>query len=104
MFEDRKSKLITTTIAERLDALSHKSFDDLADLPDMSSEELNFERTKVTISVWHDILPSRDHRVVVQAYKRGFLGLWGHMFVDGFVVTARNEKRALNPEERWPFT
>jgi hypothetical protein len=96
------SNLITASIRERRDALSHKSFDDLTHLADLSSEQLNLNGTKVTISVWHDNLPSGDHRIVVQAYKPGFLGI-GRMQADGFVVNARDEKRALTVEEWAPF-
>ena len=92
------SNLITASIRERRDALSHKSLDDLTHLAGLSSEQLHFNGTNVTISVWHGYLPSGDHRIVVQAYKPGFLGI-GRMQADGFAVNACNEKRALTMEE-----
>jgi hypothetical protein len=95
--------LISKVVGERLHAVSHKTFDELSKLPEMSSEELVFRSRKVTVSVWHDVLRSGDHRIVVQAYRRGWLGI-GRTYAEGFVVNSREEKRALAPAERWPFT
>ena len=94
---------INTTVRERLDALSLKTFEELTELPSQSSEELILQGNKLTLSVWHDVLASQDHRIVVQVYKPGMLSI-GRMQADGFVVNSRNEKRALTVEEWAPFS
>ena len=43
-------------IRERLAALTVKSFDELAALPNTSTEELLRDGTKMFVSVWHDVL------------------------------------------------
>ena len=94
---------INTTVRERIKILSSKTFTELADLPSQSSEEIVLQGIKLTISVWHDVLASQDHRIVVQVYRPGILGI-GYMQADGFVVNTHNEKRALTMEEWAPFS
>lgn len=91
------------TVRERVNALSLKTYEELARLPSQSSEDLILQGNKITLSVWHDVLSSQDHRIVVQAYKPGKFGV-GRMHADGFVVNDRNEKRALTLEEWAPFS
>lgn len=97
------SNTIKAIIRERLNVLSSKEFVELRELPSQTSEEIVLQGTKLTLSVWHDVLASQDHRIVVQAYKPGMLGI-GRMQADGFVVSSRNEKRPLTVEEWAPFS
>jgi hypothetical protein len=97
------SNAIKAIVRERLNVLSSKEFVELRELPSQTSEEIVLQGTKLTLSVWHDLLPSQDHRIVVQVYKPGVLGI-GRMHADGFVVSSRNEKRALSLEEWAPFS
>lgn len=94
---------VTAAVSRKLAALSAKSYDELAGLPDQGSEEIDLEGTRVTLAVWHDVLPSKEHLIAVQAYKPGKLGI-GRMHVDGFVVNSRNEQRRLTQDEWAPFT
>ncbi len=79
------------------------SFNDLAALPSVVSEDVVLSGKKHTVSVWHDILESGDHRVVVQLYQHGVLGV-GQMYAEGFVVNNKNERRELTQEEWEPFS
>lgn len=94
---------INETVRERLNILSSKTFTELTDLPSQSSEEIVLRETKLTISVWHDVLVSQDHRIVVQVYRPGMFGI-GYMHADGFIVNSRNERRGLTVEEWAPFS
>lgn len=96
-------KAINETVRERLNILSSKTFTELTDLPSQSSEEIVLQGTKLTISVWHDVLGSQDHRIVVQVYRPGMFGI-GYMHADGFIVNSRNERRKLTVEEWAPFS
>lgn len=90
-------------VNERLRALKAMSFIDLTALPSVVSEDVALSEKKHTVSVWHDILGTGDHRVVVQLYQHGVLGI-GQMYAEGFVVNNRNERRELTQEEWEPFS
>lgn len=90
-------------VRRRLIVLSLMRFNDLAQLPNLHSEDIVWKGTKFVLSVWHDILSSQEHRVVVQAYKPGILGT-GRMQADGFAISSQNEKRPLTLEEWAPFS
>lgn len=94
---------INTTVRERLNVQSSKTFTELTEIPSQSSEEIVQQGTTLTISVWHDVLASQDHRIVVQVYRPGLLGV-GYMHADGFIINSHNEKRALSVEEWAPFS
>jgi len=98
-----RQQAITVAVSDRLNLLSAKRFEDLAALPKVNSEDLIIARKKVTISIWHNALPSGEHLIAVQAYKPGILGI-GHMYVDGFVINIQNQRRSLTQEERAPFS
>lgn len=94
---------VNNVVRTQLDALSHKSFDELAELPSHFSEELLLQEKKIILTVWHDVIAPQNHRIVVQAYKPGMLGV-GCMYADGFVINSLNEKRKLTLEEWAPFS
>lgn len=97
------SQKIMVIVRDRLNALSSQSFEQVAKLPPEGSENLIVEGTTLSLSVWHDTLNSQEHRVVVQLYKPGTLSV-GRMYLDGFVVNAKDEQRALTLEEWAPFS
>jgi hypothetical protein len=96
-------RVVNETVQNRLKLLSLDSFDGLSRLPSHKSEECVFQEKKFTLSVWHDVLSSGEHRIVVQAYTPGILSI-GSMEADGFAINNQNEKRALTLEEWAPFS
>lgn len=90
--------------SERVAALAAQTFDELVKLPNHTSEEVVRDGGKFTVSVWHDVLESGEHRIVVQVAQRMFLGFGSRMHAQGFVVSSKNERRALTEEERSPFS
>jgi len=72
-------------------------------LPRQSSEEVIRNENKLTVSIWHDLLDSGEHRIVVQVGKPGMLASW-RFHADGFVIKSASECRALTDEERSPFS
>jgi hypothetical protein len=97
------SEDLSAVASERLAELSAKSFDELVMLPRQSSEEVTRNKNKLTVSVWHDLLDSGEHRIVVQVGKPGMLASW-RFHADGFVIKSASERRALTDEERSPFS
>lgn len=94
---------VTAAVSNKLANLSAQSLDELAALPDQSNEEIDLDGTRVALAVWHDVLPSKEHLIAVQAYKPGKLGV-GRMYADGFVINSRNEQRPLTQDEWAPFS
>lgn len=90
-------------VNEKLELLSAMKFEQIALLPNESSEDVMVAGKKGTLSVWHDLLNADEHRVVVQLYVPGILGV-GRMRAEGFVINSRNEKRPLSTEEWSPFS
>lgn len=97
------SAVLNAVASERLAELSAKSFDELVMLPSRSSEEVVRDGYKLTVSVWHDLLESGEHRIVVQVGKPGMLASW-QFHAEGFVIKSRNERRTLTDEEQSPFS
>ena len=97
------SHKVVVIVNERITVLSSKPFEQIAALPDQSTEDLILDETKLNLSVWHDKLSSQEHRIVVQVYKPGMLGV-GRMYADGFVANAKNQHRTLTIEEWAPFS
>lgn len=85
----------------RVVALKELTIQEISKLPDHISETAAFEGADVTITTWHDIVAPGQHRVVVQALKRGLLV--GRMYAAGFVIESAGI-RELAAEELAPFT
>lgn len=96
------SAVLSAAASERLAELSDKSFDELSELPDYSGQEVLREGYTLMISIWHDILESGEHRIVVQAGKPGMLASW-RFHAEGFAIDNRNERRDLTNEELSSF-
>jgi hypothetical protein len=92
----------SSVVNRRVQELTTKSFNELAALPSLASEDLVLNNKKHTLSVWHDTLESGEHRIVVQLYKHGILGV-GRMLADGFVIDSTNHRRSLSQDELAPF-
>lgn len=94
---------LAAIVSNKLKTLSAKTFAELAALPSMASEDIMVDGKKLTLTIWHDVLPSQEHRIAVQLSKSGMLGLGVRVLADGFVVNAQNEKRTLSTAEWAPF-
>jgi hypothetical protein len=91
-------------VNERLAGLSAKSLNELTSLPGHSDEDVIRDGYKFRVSIWHDMLASCEHRIVVQAAQRGLFGFGWRMHAKGFAVNNLNARRALTEEERSPFS
>jgi len=90
-------------VSEKLEILKAKSHNELVALPNQCSESVNANGKSITLTVWHDVLASKEHLIAVQVYKPGFLG-FGRMYADGFVVNSRDERRELTQDEWAEFS
>jgi hypothetical protein len=94
---------LSVVLSEKINTLSKLNFEKIMVFPDMKSEDMTIEGQKLTLMVWHDVLPSQEHRIAVQLCKPSLAGLWVRIISDGFVVNRQNEKRPLSKEERTLF-
>ena len=88
---------------EKLDFLRGQNYEYLAGLPSVVEEEIAIEGKKGTMSVWNDLLPSGERRIVVACYTPTFFRLGVRVRAEGFAVAANNAKRPLSDEELAPF-
>jgi hypothetical protein len=58
---------------------------------------------QILVNQYHDLNEAGEHRVIVQAGKRRWLGLFISTRVDGFVLAADGTKRPLKERETWPY-
>ena len=93
---------LTATVRKKLEALSAMSVNELAALPKVSEEEIHLEGKKHVICTWHDVLDHGEHRIVVQVFERGVLSVKNKR-VEGFVVSAKDEKRPLSSTDLAAF-
>jgi len=73
----------------------------IRELPESSEIRLAKD---ATIVVWHDVLSTGEHRVVVQGMRKRFFGLMHRVFVRGFSLAADERIRQLTDSELEDFT
>lgn len=59
---------------------------------------------KVAVVEYHDVNDEGDHRIIVQAARRRWFGIFTATAVDGFVLRKDGERRPLSEAEKWPYT
>lgn len=59
---------------------------------------------KVAVIEYHDVTDEGDHRVVVQAARQRWFGMFTATAVDGFVLRKEGGRRPLTEPEKWPYT
>ncbi len=94
---------IIEAVSERLKDLLSADKDDLVSLPDQASDEVTIDAEKFTLSVWHDKSSDSEHRIVVQAYKRQFMGIAGKVYAEGFILNDRDERLTMSFDELVEF-
>lgn len=89
-------------IENRLLELKEKPFSELVELEPCQSEQVSNNGKRVIVSVWKDEVGEGELRIVVQAYRRWFLGI-GKMDAQGFLSSRSGEIRDLSKEDLYEF-
>lgn len=89
-------------VADRIEALQRLDLASIKSLPARTREVLS-TRSKIAVIRHHDVTETGDHRVVVQAVRQRWLGLFTAIEVDGFVAAPDGTRRPLAEKEKWPF-
>jgi hypothetical protein len=65
----------------------------------MAEYPLRVEKNKYAWMEWRDVLPSGDQQIVVQAWRRRWLGFSQQVARGGFIAAMNGERRDLSPDE-----
>lgn len=99
MSRQLQARLMNMAVRKELERLSVLDSFELMALPSIKEGETVVDGTAIPFIIWHDLLPSGEHRIVVQANRRAWLGLGVYLDADGFAVTASGSLRSLTDEE-----
>jgi len=91
------------TVNERLAELRAHNFNYLSNLPSVEEESVLIDSKKAKLAVWHDVLETGEHRIVVACYAPFWFGIGDKVRADGFAVNDRNEQRNLTDDELSSF-
>lgn len=103
MFHQSVNPMIAVVNAE-IQRLKSLETSELVSFPESQERIMDVEGRATTVIVWHDELPSEEHRIVVQASQRRLFGLIGRACADGFAVGIDGKIRELTEAELSSFT
>jgi hypothetical protein len=86
----------------RVRQLKQMPLSEIEGLPAYSDEGIFIEHKEFTLATWKEQHEDGTLEIVVQAYRRGFLGI-GIMIADGFLMGQDGEIRPLPDEIRWKY-
>lgn len=95
---------LSAAVHEEVERLKALDFSQLIDLPGSTERQVLVDTKALTVTIWHDVLPSGEHRVVAQASRSVLLGIGGAACADGFAVSAEGKLRELTDDELTSFT
>ena len=86
-------------VRNRVKELSRLSFEEARQLPEISESKFRIARKNYSWIEWRDQLQTGDQQIVVQVWRRGWLGTSRQLARDGFVVSPSGASRPLTSEE-----
>lgn len=92
-----------TLVNGRMAELQKKSTAEIQQLPYVSTEDIQLDGRKITLSVYHDQVDGM-HRVVVQSFRERWCGITAKVIAKGFLIADDGTRRALTPAELYDFT
>lgn len=94
-----RSELQQALVRERVNELSRLSFEEISRIPEVVEEKFRIDQKNYSWIEWRDQLPGGAVQVVVQVWRRGWLGMSKQLGADGFVASPSGEVRPLTSEE-----
>ena len=95
--------VVLEIVRSRVAALQRLDMAALEGLPAQRREELP-ALGKVAVVEYHNVNDEGDHRIIVQAARQRWFGMFTATAVDGFVLRKDGERRPLTDPEKWPYT
>jgi hypothetical protein len=99
MFHQLADHLMNVVVSKEIERLRSLNLSDLIALPSINEGEAVIDGTVIPFIIWHDLLPTGDHRIVVQANRKKWLGIVTYLTADGFAVTTSGSLRGLADDE-----
>lgn len=90
---------MNVVVSKEIERLRSLNLSDLIALPSINEGEAVIDGTVIPFIIWHDLLPTGDHRIVVQANRKKWLGIVTYLTADGFAVTTSGSLRGLADDE-----
>jgi hypothetical protein len=95
---------LSAAVNEEILRLKALDFSQLINLPESTERQVFVDTKPFTLTIWHDVLPSGEHRVVAQACRVFLFGIGGAACADGFSVSTEGKLRELTGYELVSFT
>jgi hypothetical protein len=99
----QSADLLNAAVSEEVVRLKALDFSTLEKLPASAERPARDQATTIAVIVWHDVLPSGEHRLVAQASRKTRLGFGAYLSADGFAISSNGDRRALSDEELSAF-
>jgi hypothetical protein len=96
--------VVEDLVHKKLEELRVLGWEQICALPASKVEQVHIDGKDITVCVWHDVLPTGAHRVVVQAIKERWGGITAKVIARGFELSSNRSLRTLTPEELYDFT
>jgi len=97
-----RSPSLESAVVQRLDDLRRRPLTDLLALPALIEEALEVDGRIGKLFIYHEIVEGK-HRVVLQATRERWGGLFARVVARGFEIEGEN-LRTLTTEELYDFT
>ena len=98
----KKTRKDLEVLNKELGKLRARSFSEISQLPDYSELPEASTDKKHKIAVWKDSLSEDKIRVVLQSYRRHFLGI-GTVYAEGFIFNADGKVTSVEKDKLWSF-
>lgn len=97
-----KDRVYLEVVESEVARLKELSDEELSGLPEFTSYEREDRGVRVDFGIWHRAFTGEPQVFVVQA-KREIFWIYGHMFVDGFMLDPNGERLPLSDEIYWQY-
>ena len=95
---------LNAVVREEVKRLKAFDLSHLVSLPESVRRQVVLDARTNTVTIWHDVLPSGEHRIVAQASRPILLGFGAMACADGFAISVDGKMRCLSGEELTSFT
>lgn len=100
----RSAEALHAIVDEEVARLQTLQLTNLISLPPMSQNQIVRGGRQFTLAMWHDVLPSGEHRIVAQATFLRLFGIFSRVVSKGIAVSAEGATRELTWIELSEFT
>ena len=89
---------------QRRASVASLPLEEIYGLPECSTDQVMFGRTKVSVAVWHETLDNGAHRVIVQVGRERLWGIVAGVAAMGYEFSTAAAPRKLREDELYDYT